>query len=170
MQMGQILGIYERIDWDFTIPRNICFMRIRVRMDPRMPLIAGFMLCLNNGDRVWIQCRYERVHNVCTKCGLIRHTRAQCTYIMADVEHLLNTQWQRIQRDFHGQYGFDPLEPHFVNKICAFYNKPSKEILRYALVLWLMIRDIGIDNFSKVEHPHSNLIPTPPQFFLLMTT
>ena len=76
MQMGQILGIYERIDWDFTIPRNICFMRVRVRMDPWMPLIAGFMLRVNNGDRVWIQCRYERVHKVCTKCGLIRHTRA----------------------------------------------------------------------------------------------
>jgi hypothetical protein len=61
MQMGQMMGFYERIDWDANIPRNICFMRIRVRMDPWMPLIAGFMLRLDNGDKTWIQCHYESV-------------------------------------------------------------------------------------------------------------
>ena len=61
-------------------------MRIKVRMDPWMPLIAGFMLCLDNGDKTWIQCSYERIHKVCTNCGLIGHTRAQCTYLMEEVE------------------------------------------------------------------------------------
>jgi hypothetical protein len=71
IQMGHMLGVYERIDWDAHIPRNIRFMRIRVRMNPWLPLIAGFMLRLDDGSRVWIQCRYERIHKVCTKCGMI---------------------------------------------------------------------------------------------------
>ncbi len=95
-------------------------------MDPWMPLFAGFMLRLDNGDRIWVQCRYERVHKVCTKCGLIGHTRAQCTYLMKDVELLLHRQRLRIQSQFQVHYGFDPLEPHFVNEIWAFYNRPQR--------------------------------------------
>ena len=126
MQMGQMMGIYKRIDWDANNPRNICFMCNRVRMDPWMPLFAGFMLHSDNGDRIWVQCRYERVHKVCTKCGLIGHTRAQCTYLMEDVELLLHRQRLRIQSQFQVHYGFDPLEPHFVNEIWAFYNRPQR--------------------------------------------
>ena len=95
-------------------------------MNPWLPLIAGFMLRLDDGSRVWIQCRYERIHKVCTKCGMIGHTRTQCTYLMADVEQLLHRQRQRIQDEFHVQYGFDPLEPHFVNELRAFYNRPQR--------------------------------------------
>jgi hypothetical protein len=84
--MGHILGVYERIDWDENLPCNIRFMRIRVRVDPWLPLMAGFMLRLDNGDRIWIQCRYERVHKLSTKCDLIGHSRAQCTYLMEDIE------------------------------------------------------------------------------------
>lgn len=126
MQMGQMMGIYKRIDWDANSPRNICFMCIRVRMDLWMPLFAGFMLRLDNGDRIWVQCRYERVHKVCTKCGLIGHTRVQCTYLMEDVELLLHRQRLCIQSQFQVHYGFDPLEPHFVNEIWAFYNRPQR--------------------------------------------
>lgn len=99
--MGHMLGVYERIDWDAHIPRNIRFMRIRVRMNPWLPLVASFMLRLDDGNRVWIQCRYERIHKVCTKCSLLGHTRPQCTYLMTNIEQLLHRQRQRIQDEFH---------------------------------------------------------------------
>ena len=124
IQMGHMLGVYERIDWDAHMPRNIRFMRIRVIMNPWLPLIAGFMLLLDNGNRVWIQCRYERIHKICTKCGMMGYTRTQCSYLMTDIEQLLHRQRQRIQDKFHVQYGFDPMEPHFVNELKAFYNRP----------------------------------------------
>ena len=124
IQIGHMLRVYERIDWDAHIPRNIRFMCIRLRMNPWLPLVAGFMLRLDDGNRVWIQCRYERIHKVCTKCGLLGHTRPQCIYLMVDVEQLLHRQRQRIQDEFHVQYGFDPLELHFVNELRAFYNRP----------------------------------------------
>ena len=115
--MGHILGVYERIDWDGNLPRNIRFMHIRVRVDPWLPLMASFMLRLDNGDRIWIQCRYERVHKLSTKCGLIGHSCAQCTYLMEDIEQFLHRQRQRIQQRFHLHYGFNLLEPNFVNEM-----------------------------------------------------
>nr|POF23744.1 hypothetical protein CFP56_67147 [Quercus suber] len=33
-------------------------MRLRVGVDPWSPLLTGFMLKLNDGARVWIQCRH----------------------------------------------------------------------------------------------------------------
>ena len=60
-KMGQMMGILEKVDWEDRIPRNIRFMRVKVRIDPWLPVIVGFMLRLDDASRVWIRCRYERV-------------------------------------------------------------------------------------------------------------
>ena len=87
--MGQMIGILERVDWEDGVSRNICFMRIKVRIDSWLPVFSGFMLRLDDGSRVWIQCRYERIHKLCTRCGLIGHTRGQCMHSMDDIEIML---------------------------------------------------------------------------------
>nr|POE90949.1 hypothetical protein CFP56_05321 [Quercus suber] len=56
------------------------------------------MLRLDDGIETWVQCKYERVHKLCTKCGLIGHTRSQCSESMDEVERMLIRQRQRIQR------------------------------------------------------------------------
>ena len=84
--MGQLVGIFEKVDWEDKMPRNIYFIRIRVRMDPWMPILSGFMLRMDAGTRTWVQCRYERVHKLCTRCGLIGHTRSHCTQDMDEIE------------------------------------------------------------------------------------
>ena len=60
-----------------------------MHLDPWMPIISGFVLHLNDGSRIWIQCRYERVHKLCSKCSLIGHTRRQCNECMDEVERCL---------------------------------------------------------------------------------
>ena len=64
--MSHIIRFVERVDWEDRIPRNIRFMHVHVHLDPWMLVISGFMLCLDDGSRMWIQCRYERVHKLCT--------------------------------------------------------------------------------------------------------
>ncbi|KAL0009102.1 hypothetical protein SO802_010604 [Lithocarpus litseifolius] len=87
--MGQLVGIVERVDWEDKIPRNIRFIRVKVRINPWLLVIAGFMLRLDDGARIWIQCRYEIVHKLCTRYGLIGHTRGQCTHNMEEVELMI---------------------------------------------------------------------------------
>ena len=94
--MGQLIGMVERVNWEDTIPRNIRFMRIKVRVDPWLPVIVGFIIKMDEGSSLWIQCRYERVHKLCTRCGVIGHTRKQCTHSMDDVERMLYRQRVRI--------------------------------------------------------------------------
>ena len=68
------MGIFERVDWEDSIPRNIKFMRIGVWINSWMPVISGFVFCLDDGSKIWIQCKYEKVHKLCNRCGLIGHT------------------------------------------------------------------------------------------------
>ena len=91
-RMRQMMGIVEHVDWEDTLPRNIRSMRIKVRIDPWLPLIVGFMLRLDDGSRVWIQCHYERLHKLCTRCGLIGHTRGHYSHSLDDVEVMLFRQ------------------------------------------------------------------------------
>ena len=64
-RMRKIMGIFVKVDWEDQIRRNIRFMRIRVQIDPWMPLTASFMLQMDDGSRTWLQCRCERVHKLC---------------------------------------------------------------------------------------------------------
>lgn len=122
-RMGQMIGAFEKIDWEERLPRNIRYMRIKVRLNPWMPVISGFMLRLDDGTRTWIQCRYERVHKLCTKCGLIGNARSQCNESMDEVERMLIRQRNRIQRLYHVSFAFDTLEPQFHNELREYFNK-----------------------------------------------
>ena len=64
-------------------------MRVKVRIDHWLLVITGFMLKLDDGARTWIQCHYQRVHKLCTRYGLIGHTRGQFTHNMEEVELML---------------------------------------------------------------------------------
>lgn len=105
------------------LPRNIRFMRIKIRINPWLLVVMGFLLRLDEGSRVWIQCRYKRVHKLCTRYGQIGHTRSQCTHSMDDVEIMLFMQRQRIQELHQVQYRFDALQPQFTNDLRAYHNR-----------------------------------------------
>ena len=47
-----------------------------MRLNPWLPVVSRFMIQLDDGTRTWIHCRYDRVHKLCTKCGLIGHARS----------------------------------------------------------------------------------------------
>ena len=125
MQLGQMIGLVDRADWEPDLPRNIRFMRVRVQIDLWLPLFAGFMLNLDDGTKQWIQCRYERVFKVYTKCGLLGHKRTQCPISQEEIEYMIRRQRIRLEGNFHVQFDFDVLMPHFVNEIRACYNRQS---------------------------------------------
>lgn len=122
-KMRQMMGLVEGVGWEDRLPRNIRFMRIKIRINPWLPVVMGFLLRLDEGSRVWIQCRYERVHKLCTRYGQIGHTRSQCTHSMDDVEIMLFMQRQRIQELHQVQYRFDALQPQFTNDLRAYHNR-----------------------------------------------
>ena len=74
------------------IPSKHPFPEIEVRIDPWLPLVAGFILKRDDGQYMWIECRYERIFKIFKKCGLIGHSRNQCHMDITEVEDLLKDQ------------------------------------------------------------------------------
>lgn len=70
----------ERVDVElYVVPAvNIRYMRARIMVNPRNPLIPGFYIRMPNGHRFWVQCRYERMHKFCRRCGRIGHPMNRC--------------------------------------------------------------------------------------------
>ena len=151
-KMDQMMGILERVDWVDRVPRNIRFMRIKVKIDSWLPVFFGFILRLDDGSRVWIQCRYEQIHKLCTRCGLIGHTRGQCTHSMDDIEIMLYRQRLRTQELHQVQNRFDALQPQFSNYLRASHNRRRRWTTQVC--------------FGPILHnpAHASQQPYPPAF------
>ena len=46
-----------------------CFVQVRVRVDVTQPLCRGRVVNLEEGDRVWVSFKYERLPIICYWCG-----------------------------------------------------------------------------------------------------
>ena len=136
-------------------------MRVKVRIDHWLLVITGFMLKLDDGARTWIQCHYERVHKLCTRCGLIGHTRGQFTHNMEEVELMLFRQRQRIQELHQVQYRFNALQPQFTNELRAYHNRRRRWTTQACFGHVDQTHQQVLLNPSHSEHPDPSTPSTP---------
>ncbi|KAJ1438736.1 Zinc finger, CCHC-type [Sesbania bispinosa] len=54
------------------------FMRIRVQVNVKKPLITGFWLPRKDLPKTWIFIKYERLQGFCYNCGIIGHDNRKC--------------------------------------------------------------------------------------------
>ena len=152
--MGDMIGEYVSMDWQPTFPRNIRFLRLQVRIDPWLPLVVGFILKCDDGQYMWIECRYECIFKICKKCGLIGHSRNQCHMDIANVEDLLRDQAFRTRSHYPIEFALDITKVLFTDDIGAFRHHPSRRTteVRYE-----------VDSQSSPINLSNNQLPGTPQ-------
>ena len=119
----------EWVVWLAWLKRKIGRTRhhrnIRVQVDPLKPLLAGSVLKMDNGVKQWMQCWYEQVFKLCTKCRMIGHERLWWT-LEVEVERMLHAQRLRLT-ELHGvQFKLEATAAHFSNEMMAFYNRQRR--------------------------------------------
>ena len=57
------------------------YMRLRVSIDVRKPLKRRIRLKREGGEWLWVDFKYERLHNFCFICGILGHTDKICPSI-----------------------------------------------------------------------------------------
>lgn len=56
------------------------FLRVKVMVDTRKPLLPGCWLPRADNRDTWIEFRYERLQDFCYRCGRIGHACNECSF------------------------------------------------------------------------------------------
>ncbi|OMP06439.1 hypothetical protein COLO4_08125 [Corchorus olitorius] len=73
--IGRLIDV-EDPEWNREVGRG--FLRCKVAMDFKKPLINGFWTSRADLTRVWVDLKYERLGDFCYNCGLLGHTDRGC--------------------------------------------------------------------------------------------
>ena len=70
------------------------FMRVRVSVDITQPLCRGRVISLDNGKKLWVSFKYERLPNLCYWCGCLTHNDRDCALWIESKGSLQNESQQ----------------------------------------------------------------------------
>lgn len=81
------------------------FIRARVEIDIRQPLFTGCWIPRRNMARVWVFIKYERLQDLCFKCGIIGHEQKNC-----NKESVMSPLGKNVQK-YSLRLGVPPAKP-----------------------------------------------------------
>ncbi|KAL5580586.1 hypothetical protein UlMin_013028 [Ulmus minor] len=55
------------------------FVKVQLDIHVNRPLFPGFFLPMQSHQPVWIQVKYERIQDLCFRCGRLGHNRESCS-------------------------------------------------------------------------------------------
>lgn len=77
-QIANLMGKCTEIENDADM-QNQGYIRMRIEVDVRRLLQAGFYWSNGRGEEKWVVIKYERLSNLCYGCGMLGHTSQGCT-------------------------------------------------------------------------------------------
>lgn len=78
-KIGATLGTFLQLDDHNLTCLFKRFIRIKVLLDSFQRLKTGCYMNREDGTKLWLAFRYERLSDFCYKCGLITHTESACS-------------------------------------------------------------------------------------------
>lgn len=70
---------------DTLFSSHLNFIRVKVQVDPRLPLVQNIRIRLDNGVNRTVECKYKRVFHSCASCNKIGHLVQACPSIVAQL-------------------------------------------------------------------------------------
>jgi hypothetical protein len=85
--IGKEMGEFLLMDKDEDNTAVGQFLRIKVRIDIRKPLMRGVTLCVGKDEKpLWCPVVYEFLPDFCYTCGIIRHIDKACSQMLKEGE------------------------------------------------------------------------------------
>lgn len=92
-QLGNFFG--EFLQYDVKNNSSIWreYMRIRIRLDVRMPLKRKKRIVKKDGKEFTVTCKYERLGEFCFSCGMVTHTDRFCRKSIGKRDVEIEKEW-----------------------------------------------------------------------------
>lgn len=121
-RLAALVGHFLESDWAPQMPRNIRFLRAKVRIRIDEPLLMGTMISLDSGGFAWVTIRYERVFKLCRNCGRIGHSYPHCPWTDEEITEAIDEQMNRLEHINGAGMGMSFTHTHFVSDARRFLN------------------------------------------------
>lgn len=82
-QAGEVLEVDFRSQLQVWVA---AYMRCKIMLNLNNLLVSGFYLDREEGEKLWIQFRYEKVADLCFHCGRLGHSQNICIYEPGEVQ------------------------------------------------------------------------------------
>ena len=79
--VGNKIGKFLEVDRRPWQSDQAKYIRVRVEMPLNKPLQRGGYLLNEEGERMWVTFRYERLPTVCYRCGVLGHDNRHCAVL-----------------------------------------------------------------------------------------
>nr|POE86154.1 uncharacterized protein CFP56_07261 [Quercus suber] len=77
-ELGNNIGKFIEVDQQARQSDQVKFMRIRVELQLDKPLRRGGKVASLEGDKFWVNFKYERLPTFCFQCGNLGHDEKHC--------------------------------------------------------------------------------------------
>ena len=102
--IGRKIGRFIKVDRSPWFGDQASNLRIRVEVPIDKPLLRGGFVLSPDGQRVWVQYKYEQLASFCHRCGLMGHATTQCntTPQQEDASTLPYGEWLKASHAARG--------------------------------------------------------------------
>ena len=78
-KLCEVLGTVNHEEQETDL-LGVRFVRVRVTLNISKPLCRGRVITLEDGKDLWIPFKYERLPNLCYRCGCLLHDEQNCVH------------------------------------------------------------------------------------------
>lgn len=154
--LGNVIGtVMANPDGSPTHSSELNFLRVKVQIDPRLPLVQNIRIRLDNNVVCNVECKYERVFRSCSSCHRIGHLVPTCPHTVVQNNEGYSAIAQRT---------FDRFGTRF---ICSF-NARAAELTWQDWIRGHRSRGSTRIRFNRY-HGRYRVFETLPQDVLLLT-
>ncbi|MFQ6666822.1 hypothetical protein Gotur_033040 [Gossypium turneri] len=75
--LGKLIKVDDKV-WERGWSRS--YLRVRIEIDLKKPLVSGFWVIREGKDKVWAEIKYEKIVDFCFGCGRMGHLVRTCRF------------------------------------------------------------------------------------------
>lgn len=88
LKIEKYIGKVHRVNEDFKSGGMKKFVQVQIEMETESSLKIGCYIQWENGERLWVAFKYERLSDFCYNCGRINYIDSACSEPKRHSSHL----------------------------------------------------------------------------------